>query len=227
MIAYARLKLRALFHALRDPKAMAAAAALALSVSGPALALTLAQTDWKTQDLPRPLAQIFDHRPDATPKAKAVVGWEGRDLDGDGAPDIINPTGHAPRTHDAYGDGAFGASRDGGAREHEGVDYVADAGQAVVAPISGFVSKIGFAYPGDTVLKFVEIDNPALNISARVFYVDAQVAVGQAVRLGTPIGRSHSLQKKYPGGMTDHVHLEVAEAGRRVDATTLIHPRLG
>jgi murein DD-endopeptidase MepM/ murein hydrolase activator NlpD len=151
--------------------------------------------------------------------------WEGADLDGDGQADIANPTGHAPRQTDAYGEGAFHASRDGGARQHEGVDYVATPGQTVSAPISGYVTKIGYAYPDDQTLRFVEIDNPALHLTARVFYVDPQVAVGDAVAIGHPIGQAHSLQHRYPLGITDHVHLEIAERGRKVDAATLITAR--
>src|SRR5262249_20701978 len=124
---------------------------------------------------------------------------------------------------DAYGCGEFGASRDGGARRHEGVDFKAAADQPVAAPISGFVTKIGFAYPGDSTLKFVEITNPALHYVARVFYVDPSVAVGQAVHLGAPIGVHHSLAAKYPGGMTDHVHLELIDThGERIDAARVI-----
>ena len=156
---------------------------------------------------------------------KTRLVWEGADLDGDGQPDIANPTGRAPRETDAYGEGCFHASRDGGAREHEGVDYVATAGQTVGAPISGYVAKIGFAYPGDQTLRYVEIDNPALHVQARVFYVDPDVAVGDAVAVGRPIGHAHSLQRRYPGGITDHVHLEIAESGRKVDAQTLIVAR--
>jgi murein DD-endopeptidase MepM/ murein hydrolase activator NlpD len=151
--------------------------------------------------------------------------WEGADLDGDGQADVANPTGHAPRQTDAYGEGCFHASRDGGARQHEGVDYVATPGQTVRAPISGYVTKIGYAYPDDQTLRFVEIDNPALHLTARVFYVDPQVAVGDAVAIGHPIGQAHSLQHRYPLGITDHVHLEIAERGRKVDAQTLITAR--
>jgi murein DD-endopeptidase MepM/ murein hydrolase activator NlpD len=151
--------------------------------------------------------------------------WEGADLDGDGQADIANPTGQAPRGEDAYGEGRFHASRDGGARDHEGVDYVATPGQTVAAPISGYVSKIGYAYPDDQSLKFVEIENPALHLTARVFYVDPAVAVGDTVAVGRPIGQAHSLQQRYPLGITDHVHLEIAERGRKVDATTLIVAR--
>jgi murein DD-endopeptidase MepM/ murein hydrolase activator NlpD len=156
-----------------------------------------------------------------------LVVWAGADLDGDGQPDVANPTGRAPRVVDAYGEGRFHASRDGGSRQHEGVDYTAQAGQTVEAPISGYVTKIGYAYPGDEVLRFVEIENPALRLQARVFYVDPSVAVGQTVAVGHPIGRAHSLQQKYPGGITDHVHLEMADArGRKLDAANLIVARI-
>jgi murein DD-endopeptidase MepM/ murein hydrolase activator NlpD len=152
--------------------------------------------------------------------------WEGADLDGDGQPDIANPTGHGPRQTDAYGEGRFHASRDGGEREHEGVDYIATPGQPVEAPISGYVAKIGFAYPDDNQLRYVEIDNPALHLSARVFYVDPDVAVGDSVAVGHPIGQAHTLQHRYPLGITDHVHLEIADAkGRKLDAQTLIVAR--
>lgn len=163
----------------------------------------------------------------AAPPAPVVYRtvWSGRDIDGDGAPDFVNPTGEAPRDHDNFGYGAFGASRDGGARRHEGVDYAARAEQTVAAPMSGFVTRIGYAYSADTSLKFVEISNPALGYVVRAFYVDPVVAVGQAVRLGQAIGTVASLQSHYPG-ITDHVHLEVMKpGGRRVDSERLILAR--
>ena len=150
--------------------------------------------------------------------------WEGRDIDGDGSPDFANPTGEAPRGHDAYGDGGFHARRDGGTRPHEGVDYDSRAGQQVVAPISGYVTRIGYAYPGDERFRYVEIANPALRLTARVFYIDPAVAVGDSVALGRPIGAAHSLQARY-GGITDHVHLEIERAGRKIDAQTVILAR--
>lgn len=152
--------------------------------------------------------------------------WQGADLDGDGQPDVADPTGQAPRGDDTYGEGRFHARRDGGAREHEGVDYVSTPGQAVEAPISGYVAKIGFAYPDDQTLRYVEIDNPALHLTARVFYVDPDVAVGDTVAVGHAIGHAHTLQRRYPRGITDHVHLELADAkGRKLNAETLITAR--
>jgi hypothetical protein len=173
------------------------------------------------------LQRMIDRAPAVSAQAPAErLVWQGADVDGDGQPDFANPTGHQVRQTDAYGCGDFGASRDGGARRHEGVDFKADAGQPVAAPISGFVTKIGFAYPGDSTLKFVEISNPALHYEARVFYVDPSVQIGQAVHLGAPIGVHHTLEAKYPGGMTDHVHLEIFDTrGERIDATRVITAR--
>jgi murein DD-endopeptidase MepM/ murein hydrolase activator NlpD len=178
--------------------------------------------------LPRPHAAVTAVeqaiRAEPTPVVQPLkLVWEGADVDGDGRSDFANPTGKEPRTHDSYGEGAFLASRDGGTRRHEGVDYVADAGQEVVAPMSGYVTKIGMAYAGDSTLKFVEITNPALRYAVRTFYVNPDVQVGDSVHVGQPIGTAHSLQKRYPRGMTNHVHLEIIDkGGRRIDSTRLI-----
>ncbi|KQV55858.1 MULTISPECIES: M23 family metallopeptidase [unclassified Caulobacter] len=177
---------------------------------------------------PAPIVKLLAEitaKPKARPTTMELV-WKGADIDGDGAADFANPTGAAPRGHDDFGDGEFGARRDGGTRAHEGVDYVAKAGQAVSAPMSGYVTKIGYAYAGDTELKFVEITNPALDYAARAFYVTPDVEVGQSVRLGQPIGTVESLQGHYPG-ITNHVHLEIlAPGGDRVNAAQLITPRM-
>lgn len=213
---------------------IASLALLYLFLAAPALAVGLSDAATGT----RPFlggGSAAARLADAAPPSREAVTlarphrliWEGADLDGDGAADIANPTAKAPRAHDAYGDGRFGASRDGGSRAHAGVDYMASAGQAVVAPISGFVAKIGYVYPGDLTLRYVEIDNPALKLSARVFYVAPGVRPGEAVAIGRPIGTAQTLQDKYPGGITDHVHLELADkAGQKLDAATLIVARL-
>ncbi|MEI9965377.1 MAG: aldo/keto reductase [Caulobacteraceae bacterium] len=132
------------------------------------------------------------------PQEQWRLVWQGVDVDGDGQPDFVNPTGEPVRGVDDYGSGSFGASRDGGERHHEGVDYTDLVGQPIKAPISGYVAKIGYAYPDSEALKYVEIVNPALHYLARVFYVDPQVAEGQPVRLGQVIGAAHSLQDRYP-----------------------------
>jgi hypothetical protein len=197
-------------------------AAVALGAAAFSLGVAAAA---QVDDLGRHAAHLTSGPPPAHFTLVTRMVWEGADLDGDGRPDIANPTGQAPRGEDAYGEGRFHAGRDGGARQHEGVDYVATPGQVVAAPISGFVSKVGCAYPGDQTLHYIEIDNPALHLTARVFYVDPKVAVGDAVAVGVPIGQAHTLQQRYRHGITDHVHLELVERGRKVDAEKLIVAR--
>ncbi|HLZ75433.1 M23 family metallopeptidase [Phenylobacterium sp.] len=225
---FLRTRLAQLFsHAAFTPRT-SAVAALALGVAAASLGMAEAAVHAGKLSGLRAVPELAVFTSGAAPKALTLetrTVWEGADLDGDGQPDIANPTGQAPRGTDAYGEGRFHASRDGGARDHEGVDYVATAGQAVSAPISGYVSKIGYAYPDDQTLRFVEIDNPALHLTARVFYVDPAVAVGDTVAVGQPIGQAHSLQRRYPLGITDHIHLEIAERGRKVDAEKLIVAR--
>lgn len=208
---------------MKSSTVTAIAVAGALAALGVAGAAVHAQTTGAGPQVPR-LDVPAIGAPASVMREKTV--WVGADLDGDGQPDIADPTGQAPRGTDAYGEGCFHARRDGGEREHEGVDYVARAGQPVQAPISGYVTRIGFAYPDDQSLKYVEIENPALKLTARVFYVDPDVAVGQAVAVGHEIGRAHTLQRRYRGGITDHVHLELVDRrGRKLDAETLIVAR--
>jgi murein DD-endopeptidase MepM/ murein hydrolase activator NlpD len=194
-----------------------AGAVLALGVAGAAVH---AQTSATESQLPHAEAPPISA---PAPVMRQATVYVGKDLDGDGQPDIADPTGNGPRGTDAYGEGRFHARRDGGGRAHEGVDYVAKAGQEVEAPISGYVSHIGFAYPDDQTLKYVEIENPALKLTARVFYVDPDVAEGQSVEVGRDIGHAHTLQRRYRGGITDHVHLELIDRrGRHLDAEKLI-----
>lgn len=219
----ARLASRAVF----TPRS-SAVAIMAVGVAAASLGMAEAAAHAEKHSGARGVPNLSAFIPDPAPKSLTVetrLVWEGKDLDGDGQADIADPTGKAPRGEDAYGEGRFHASRDGGARDHEGVDYLATPGQRVVAPISGYVSKVGYAYPDDQSLRFVEIDNPALHLTARVFYVDPSVEVGDAVAVGLPIGKAHSLQRRYPLGITNHVHLEIVERGRKVDAARLIVAR--
>jgi murein DD-endopeptidase MepM/ murein hydrolase activator NlpD len=215
------------FGAVGSTSKSCAVAAMALGLTAASLGIAEAAAhvtkfaEWNS--VPARAAFTSGPRPGPLTVGNRLV-WEGADLDGDGQADIANPTGQAPRGEDAYGEGRYHATRDGGSRDHDGVDYMATPGQTVEAPISGYVSKIGYAYPDDESLKFVEIDNPALQLTARVFYVDATVNVGDAVAVGRPIGLAHSLQRRYRG-IIDHVHLEIAERGRKVDAATLITAR--
>jgi len=213
---------RARLRELAETRPLVIIAAIGCAAATAAAAAPLSQPEHRAVVATAMEQAVSAVAPEAPPAPVELV-WKGEDFDGDGRDDICNPTGQAPRGEDAYGEGEFGARRDGGSRRHEGVDYVAKAGQPVASPISGYVTKIGYAYSGDASLKFVEITNPALRIAARVFYVTPKVEVGQAVAMGKPIGTARSLQRKYPGGMTDHVHLEIIDRrGVRLDAEKII-----
>ena len=178
------------------------------------------------RSIERTYASLGVQTPSAPPPTPEALAWRGSDVDGDGQDDFANPTGKDLRACDEFGCGAFGSERDAGGRRHEGVDFDAAAGQAIDAPMSGFVSKIGLAYPGDQRFHYIQITNPALHYEARVFYVDPAVHEGEAIHIGQAIGRDHSLQARYRG-ITNHVHLEIERiGGRKLDPTRFIAERM-
>jgi len=124
---------------------------------------------------------------------------------------------------DDWGDGSFGASR--GDRAHKGIDYSADPGDEILAPIAGAVTKLGYPYapkPGDKLTyRYVEITDYA-GRRHRVFYIDPTVNIEQHVNLGTIIGLSQDIAGKYHredrGPMINHVHVEVLDlSGKPID----------
>jgi hypothetical protein len=139
----------------------------------------------------------------------AMASGFGIDLDGDGRPDLARPVDHVMRGADAYGSGAFGAARDGGRRRHRGVDIVAAPGELVRAPIAGSVTRLGAAYGGPDGLTYVEIVNPTTRYRARLFFVGPAVDLGRDLAAGDVVGRAQDLSRRYPGGMTNHVHVEL------------------
>ncbi len=143
--------------------------------------------------------------------AKKTPKWM-LDLDGDGIADLANPTHNVIRGADAYGSGQFGATRDKGKRKHEGADFVAAPGSTVWSPLNGAVTAIGYAYQGDESLRFVEVKDLTRNLSARVFYIEPSVKVGQTVLAGDPLGAAESLDARYPHGITNHIHVELRDA---------------
>lgn len=147
----------------------------------------------------------------------------GVDIDGDGRMDLARPVENAVRGVDAYGSGAFGASRDGGRRAHRGVDFVAAPGEPVRAPIAGVVTRIGDAYAGQDGLNYVEITNAVTRHTARILYVGPEVRPGWAVAAGDVIGRAQNLVDRYPAGMTNHVHVELtSRRGRQLDPLVVL-----
>jgi len=98
---------------------------------GLASAAVHAETNGTGAQVPHALMDLSAQLPAPQAPTGMRTVYVGADLDGDGQPDIADPTGKGPRGEDAYGEGRFHARRDGGEREHEGVDYVSTPGQAV------------------------------------------------------------------------------------------------
>ncbi len=153
-------------------------------------------------------APVAISQPSAAPAGDTPAGV---DPDEDGRYDLAWPLTLGQRGEDAYGSGAFGASRDGGRRRHNGLDLVAPVGAPIRAPISGIVTRVGQAYSGEPELQFVEITSPTTRYSARVFYVGPSRAPGAQVNAGEIIGRAQDLGRRYASGMTNHVHVEFAD----------------
>jgi len=105
------------------------------------------------------------------------------------------------------------------------VDFKADAGQPVEAPISGYVTKIGYAYPGEKTLKFRRDHQPGAELCRPRLLCGPGGRGRDAVALGHEIARPQP-ERKYPGGMTNHVHLEIMDRPEhRIDAARMIVAR--
>ena len=122
-----------------------------------------------------------------------------------------SPTGKGVRKSDRYGSGEYGASR--GRRTHDGVDYIAQAEQTVVSPISGRVLKISWPYASGVdanVLEGVEIQ-ASDGTKCWVWYLKPSVnIINQVVKAGvTVIGKAKTLSNRYSKDITDHVHVRL------------------
>jgi hypothetical protein len=141
------------------------------------------------------------------------------------------------RGRDAYGEGHFGARRDGGRRRHLGVDLIA---APVTSPADGHLAGTIEPYPNDPAkrgrLSGVRI-RTGDGYQVRVLYVDASamgpIPMGPAgsapiIAGETPIGRVQDLSSVYPprggGRMTNHIHVDVSKDGRFFDPTACLAP---
>ena len=107
------------------------------------------------------------------------------------------------RGRDEHGAGYFGASR--GHRIHRGVDFAAKEGEFVRSFLGGRVSKLGFPYESNQVLRYVEIVGLDGN-RLRYFYVFPSVILGQEIEKEQVIG---TVQLLPYSGITAHYHFEV------------------
>jgi murein DD-endopeptidase MepM/ murein hydrolase activator NlpD len=115
--------------------------------------------------------------------------------------------GATPRLSDGYGSGHYGASR--GSRTHKGVDFACWAGNNILSPIAGKVTKLGYPYAKHLEFRYVEVEDPISKERHRLFYVEPCVEIGQHLLEGEVLGTSQNLLDLYPNGMTQHFHYEV------------------
>ncbi|WP_299077891.1 M23 family metallopeptidase [uncultured Paraglaciecola sp.] len=115
---------------------------------------------------------------------------------------------------DAYGNGAFGAPRNGSHPTHRGVDYAAAAGSQVLSPVKGRVTKHGYPYADALEFRYLEITDGALN-RHRFFYTNPMVEVGELVHEGDIIASVQNISGRYKSSkknpMVNHVHYEIID----------------
>jgi len=124
----------------------------------------------------------------------------------------------ALRGIDDWGDGSFQAPRgkrkDGTKKYHKGIDYAASVGEEILAPVSGKVTKIGYAYADDLSFRYVEITCEALR--HRTFYINPGVEQGAFVHAGEVIGTCQNISGKWTDPskdpMVNHIHYEILNA---------------
>jgi hypothetical protein len=114
---------------------------------------------------------------------------------------------------DRWGSGEFGASRDQSHRLHQGLDIRATAGEEVYSPIGGIVLREAVPYRDDGSYRGVVIrgEGEWSGYEVKVFYVDG--AFCGAVQPGQVVGSAQDLTRRYRG-ITNHIHVEVRQAGR-------------
>lgn len=109
------------------------------------------------------------------------------------------------RACDPQGCGAYGVSRDGGSRSHNGIDIVVSDGQAIKSPITGIVARMAYPYASDLSWHGIVIENDIYYI--KMYYLEPSVTKGTSVKRGEVIGYAQNIADKY-NNITPHVHLE-------------------
>jgi len=126
--------------------------------------------------------------------------------------------------HDTEGGGHWRASR--GSRDHLGIDIECIAGEAILSPIKGKVTKHGWPSSSKPNLRYVEVTGSGADDEYRVRLMYSTISdsidVNDAVERGDPIGIAQAVSVEYGlPNMKDHVHFELFLNGNttKVDPT--------
>jgi hypothetical protein len=124
---------------------------------------------------------------------------------------------------DSFGAGHYGASRAGGTRLHNGIDYYNSVGDDLLwsLPKPGVVTKFGYPYADDLSYRYVRIETTEDDgevFDHEFFYVepDAALSLGMVVEEGHVIGQFQGLGSRYHG-IPNHVHYQIRHNGKHID----------
>ena len=126
--------------------------------------------------------------------------------------------GQAVIRNDSYGDGEFGAKRNGG-RTHNGIDILAPIGAPVYAAKSGvaFCGNVPTGYG-----KYVMIYHPDGLQTMYGHLSEQSVYSGQKVRKGQLIGLVGKTGNAGNAYMKPHLHFEIRSRGAAIDPRQLM-----
>ena len=122
-----------------------------------------------------------------------------------------------PMRNDAWGSGAFEAPR--GSKKHKGIDICCPPGSVVKSPISGWITKLGYAYADDLSYRYVEVTDHE-RLKHRFFYVEPTVDREEIIYKYKPIGIAQDIQARYTTEtkrMDNHVHYEILHGKTPLD----------
>lgn len=124
------------------------------------------------------------------------------------------------RGEDPTGHGYYGAKR--GTKKHKGLDIVTNPKEVILAPIHGFVTKIGYPYSFALQFRYVEITNDVYRV--RLMYVSPKPSLkkGQRVFAGDVIGNAQDIASYWDENMLNHIHFEVYKHGLLTDPEPLL-----
>ena len=119
---------------------------------------------------------------------------------------MISPTGKGIR-NDSEGSGEYGASR-GPSRVHNGIDYLCDEGQDIVAPFSMVITRKAYA---DRDMEMTGIAWSKGKSAGKMFYFEPDMGlISTIVREGAVIGKAQSVSDYYGlPAMKNHIHFQI------------------
>lgn len=136
------------------------------------------------------------------------------------------------RQSDAAGNGAFGSPRDGGTRQHLGIDLISHPGDDITAPCACEVTHVGLAYAG-SYLGSIHLKGWDTwgGYTFKLLYCEPEVTVGEIIRAGEILGSAQDVHAYYVAkginGLTNHIHFETHDATGAVDPLPLLTEERG